>query len=139
VVLMKSIAFLPVLLILVAGVGAIGGTFLILMNQKNVVKVNINILYNTNEPYRALDSLLNLNGTYLTISLSDFYGIPEDKKDFIIKELNKTLLGPACFKISKDGNTLLEYPSSCQDTDYNAKVPVFTPGKVEELYLNYKR
>lgn len=141
---MKAVAFLPILLIFIAASGATIGTFLILTNQKNLVKVYINIIYNTNEPYREILSTLFLSGVYRTISISDYYEIKEDMKKFIINEIDKTLFKPKCFRIMKEEKILIENPTECKNADYNAKIPIFTPynknkNKVEDLYFSYIR
>ncbi|MEM5815593.1 MAG: hypothetical protein QXL14_00895, partial [Candidatus Aenigmatarchaeota archaeon] len=67
---MKAISF-GIVLFAVAFIGAFIGTSLILMNQKVVITINLNLLYNSNEAYRSLVSLLSLNRAYRFFSLFD--------------------------------------------------------------------
>jgi hypothetical protein len=112
----------------------------------------INVVYDTNEAYRLLTSLLSLNYTsqtvYEMISSSKYI----NDRNFI-SFLNSSIYhyfetAPKCYKLSLGSEVLVEYNSKsysgrCKDTRFNAVVPIFLPynraGLVEELYLNYER
>ncbi|MEM5875119.1 MAG: hypothetical protein QXW01_01245 [Candidatus Aenigmatarchaeota archaeon] len=136
---MKAISF-GIVLFAVAFIGAFIGTSLILMNQKVVITINLNLLYNSNEAYRSLVSLLSLNRAYRFFSLFDYYTFGESEKIFISELLNRSLLNPKCFSIVKDGRIIISSDEKCDKTSYNSVLPIFTPGmKVEGLYLGYSR
>jgi len=112
----------------------------------------VEVVYDTNEAYRFLTSLLSLNYTsytvYEMISSIDYI----DDQNFI-SFLNSSLYyyfekPPKCYKLSLGSKILVEfknesYSGDCRNTRFNAVVPIFVPynkaGIVEELYLNYER
>jgi hypothetical protein len=114
--------------------------------------VVVGVVYDTNEAYRFLTSLLSLNYTsytvYKMISSIDYM----DDQNFI-SFLNSSLYyyfekSPKCYKLSLGSKVLVEfkdkiYSGDCRNTRFNAIVPIFVPynkaGLVKELYLNYER
>jgi len=112
----------------------------------------VKVVYDTNEAYRFLVSLLSLNytslSTYEMISSIDYSNDPN-----FITFLNLSLYGyfektPKCYKLTLGSKVILEfrnqgYSGDCSDTRFNAKVPIFLPynkaKSVEYLYLNYER
>lgn len=112
----------------------------------------VKVVYDTNEAYRFLVSLLSLNytslSTYEVISSIDYSNDPN-----FITFLNSSLYGyfekiPKCYKLTLGSKVILEfrrqgYSGDCSDTRFNAKVPIFLPynkaKSVEYLYLNYER
>jgi hypothetical protein len=114
--------------------------------------VVVEVVYDTNEAYRLLVSLLSLNYSsytaYEIISSIDYI----DDQNFA-NFLNSSLYhyfekAQKCYKLSLDSKVLVEYKSEtysgdCTNTRFNAVVPIFVPYNkaklVEELYLNYER
>jgi len=114
--------------------------------------VVVKVIYDTNEAYRFLTSLLSLNYTsytvYEMISSIDYI----DDQSFV-SFLNSSIYyyfekPPRCYKLSLGSKVLVEfrdesYSEDCKNTRFNAVVPIFVPynkaGLVEELYLNYER
>jgi hypothetical protein len=114
--------------------------------------VVIEVVYDTNEAYRFLTSLLSLNYTSYTVyeMISSIDYIYDQS---FMSFLNSSLYyyfekPPKCYKLSLDSKVLVEfkdksYSGDCKNTRFNAVVPVFVPynkaGLVGELYLNYER
>jgi hypothetical protein len=114
--------------------------------------VVVKVIYDTNEAYRFLTSLLSLNYTsytvYEMISSIDYI----DDQSFV-SFLNSSIYyyfekPPSCYKLSLGSKVLVEfknesYSGDCKNTRFNAVVPIFVPynkaGLVKELYLNYER
>ncbi|MEM0333520.1 MAG: hypothetical protein QXX30_03610 [Candidatus Aenigmatarchaeota archaeon] len=129
-----------IILVILMVVGLTIGIFSFISNQKRIIVVNLKVLYESNEAYREIVSILNLDRVYNEIALSDYYQIPEDRREFLIRKINISLFSPKCFKIFKDSRSIIEYPMGCNENSYNAVVPMFVPGrKVEKLYFSYER
>jgi len=127
-------------LVAIAAVALLFSTSLILLNQKSTINTNLNMLFDTNEGYRALVTLLYLEKTYLSLSLSDYYPLSEEYKEFLAEELNRTLYLPQCLNVTKEDKNLVEFWDLCKGKLKAAVVPLFVPGmKVESLYINYIR
>jgi hypothetical protein len=126
-------------------------TFLQLPILKDTI-LAIDIIYNKNEAYRLLVSLLSLKynneDVYKMVSFL-YYNNDENFVSF----LNQSLYDyfdyiPKCYKLTLGSKVILEfrnqgYSGDCSDTRFNAKVPIFLPynkaKSVEYLYLNYER
>jgi hypothetical protein len=120
----------------------------ILINTNLVV----DIIYDTNEAYRLLASLLSLKynneDVYKMVSFL-YYNNDEN----FVKFLNQSLYDyfdyiPKCYKLTLGSKIILEfkkegYTGDCSSTKFNAKVPIFihynNAKLVENLYLNYER
>ncbi len=116
--------------------------------------VVINVIYDTNEAYRFLVSLLSLNYTSTTIyeEISTLKYKDEEDNNFIIF-LNESFYNyfdkiPKCYRLATDSITILDfkredYINECVNTRFSAVVPVFVPYNkmklIEYLYLNYER
>jgi hypothetical protein len=114
--------------------------------------VVVKVIYDTNEAYRFLTSLLSLNYTsytvYEMISSIDYIG-----DQSFLSFLNSSIYyyfekPPSCYKLSLGSKVLVDfkdksYSGNCKNTSFNAVVPIFIPYNkaklVEELYLNYER
>jgi hypothetical protein len=114
--------------------------------------VVVEVVYDTNEAYRFLTSLLPLNYTsytvYEMISSIDYI----DDQSFV-SFLDSSIYyyfekPPSCYKLSLGSKVLVEfknesYSGDCENTRFNAVAPIFVPynkaGLVKELYLNYER
>jgi hypothetical protein len=114
-------------------------------------EISIKFMYETNEAYRLLLSLLSLNysskSVYEMISTFDY-----NKDENFISFLNESLLQyfdlvPKCYKVTLGSKTILEfkkkeYSGDCYKTRFSAAVPIFTPYNnaklIEYLYLNYE-
>lgn len=136
--IVKGLVTIAIIGIIIIGVSLV--SYSILSNQKKTIYVNLLVKYETNFAYRALVSFLNLDGVYYTISTSDYYGMSEEKKEYLVKKLNLTLLRFKCYKLVKENRLILEYPYVCIGKSGGSVVPLFVPGgKVEKLYLSYER
>ena len=114
--------------------------------------VIVDIVYQPNEAYLYLLSLLSLNYNSKTVyeTLSYYDLLPYDEN--FVKFLNESLLKnfdkePKCLKLTY-GNLLIEYKrkdyyGDCSETNFNANIPIFIPYNngqlVRYLYLNYER
>jgi len=132
---------IPIIILIILGAAGVTiGIFSFISNQKRIIIVNLKVLYESNEAYREIVSILNLERVYADIALSDYYQIPEDRKKFIIQKINVSLFSPKCFKIFKDSRSIVEYPVGCNENSHRAAIPIFVPGrKVEKLYFSYER
>jgi len=115
--------------------------------------INIQIVYDSNEAYRFLVSLLSLkhisNSVYEILSYTSF----EPPSDSSIEFLNSSLYyyfekAPRCYKLTLGSKVITEFKDSsysgdCRDTRFKAAVPIFVPynkvSLVERIYLNYER
>lgn len=114
--------------------------------------VIVDIVYNSNEAYLTLLSILPLNYSsktvYEILSLYDFSPPDENFVEFLNESLLKNFdREPKCLKLTY-GSFNLEYKSKdysgeCKDTNFNARIPIFLPyneaERVRYLYLNYER
>jgi hypothetical protein len=114
--------------------------------------VVVEVVYDTNEAYRFLTSLLSLNYTSYTV-YEMISSIDYINDQSFVSFLNSSIYyyfekPPSCYKLSLGSKVLVEfknesYSGDCKNTRFNAVVPIFVPynkaGLVKELYLNYER
>jgi len=115
--------------------------------------VNVQIIYDNNEAYRFLVSLLLLRYNSSSVYESLSYTLLESASDSFIIFLNSSLYYyfekvPKCYKLILGSKVIVEFKSEsysgdCKDTRFKAVVPVFIPynkaNLVERIYLNYER
>jgi hypothetical protein len=116
--------------------------------------VVVEVVYNPNDAYRLLASLLSLNynsnPAYKLLSLIEY----TQDKDFIafldesIRKYIQKEESPICYKLIFDSQVLIDfkkegYSGDCEDAPFVARVPVFVPYNdarlVKYLILKYRR